>query len=123
MSQLALSGWRAKAPSRASMLRTLLASGRWHSQTALKNVGGDRFGARLFELHNEVDIGSGLTPVHYETRRDEKDGTRVEYRQTDKSHCDICQDEERRRPSVIIARLEAEVQRLLRRVSELESGR
>lgn len=108
MSQLSLSGWRKKAPSRVEQLRSLLADGRWHSQTTLQKVAGFRFGARLFDLHNEFDVGAGRFPVHYAKRTDAIDDSRVSYRQVDKASCDICSDPKHMRPSERIARLEKE---------------
>lgn len=127
MSQLALlsrrTSWREKAPTKSDRLRELLADGRWHSQQSMQQVAGMRFGARLFDLHNEADIATGRMPVHYRKRTDAADDSRVAYQQTDKAHCDICTQEARTRPVDRIRQLEQEIAELRRRLSAFEGGR
>lgn len=131
MSQLSLvtrTGWREKAPSKADRLRELLADGRWHSQQVMERVAGMRYGARLFDLHNDADIAEGLFPVHYRKRIEGGDDSRVSYQQTDKAACDICTQEARAKPSEIIKRqaeeiieLRAELERVRRQLEAVLS--
>lgn len=114
-------GWRERSPSKSSALRELLSDGRRHSQQALQKVAGMRFGARLFDLHNETDFASGFGPLHYEKIRETAGDAQVFYRQTDKAHCDICQQEAREKPATKIARLEAEVLALRDEVRRLRA--
>jgi hypothetical protein len=68
-----------------------------------------RFGARLFDLHNEIDVASGTAPLHYEKEFVGGDDSNVRYRATDKAHCSVCSDEARKRPATVIAELRARV--------------
>jgi hypothetical protein len=103
-----LLGWRAKAPSKAAALRGLLSDGKWHSSVIMERIAGQRFGARLFDLHNSIDMETGATPLHYRKRFVGDDDSHVQYQQTDKAACDICCAESRKRPAQIIAELQAE---------------
>jgi hypothetical protein len=114
--QLPLVGWRTKAKPKAEQLRELLADGRWHGQQALERAAGMRYGARLFDLHNNADLSGGF-PVHYEKRVDGSDDARVRYRQTDKEHCDICTQEARTRPSEVIKRQAQRIEELERELA------
>lgn len=107
-------GWRERSPPKTAALRALLSDGRKHSQQALQRVAGMRFGARLFDLHNETDFGTGQGPLHYEKIRQSEGDAQVFYRQTDKAHCDICSNEERRKPSEVVAALRARLAAALR---------
>jgi hypothetical protein len=115
-------GWRERSPSKASALRALLSDGRRHSQHAMEKVGGMRFGARLFDLHNETDFGAGIGPLHYEKIRETAGDAQVFYRVTDKAHCDICSREANEKPSAKIARLEAENRALREENARLRWG-
>lgn len=114
-------GWRERSPTKTVALRALLSDGRKHSQHALQRVAGMRFGARLFDLHNETDFGAGVGPLHYEKIRETAGDAQVFYRQTDKAHCDICRKEDRRKPSEVIEALKKENAELRARVAELEA--
>ena len=121
MNTSALQAWRVKAPTKKQLLRDLLSDRLWHSQQEMAKASGYRYGAALFDLHNEMDFGSGLAPVHYETRTQGK-STRVEYRATDKAHCDICSNPKHMRPSERIAQLEKENAELRAEVARLRGG-
>jgi hypothetical protein len=75
----------------------------------MKAAGGDRFGARINEIHGATDVGAGLLPFHYQKRFVGADDSHVEYRQVERALCDICRDEDRKKPSQVIAELRAEV--------------
>jgi hypothetical protein len=109
-----LDAWRQKLPTKKAALRELLADGRFHSQQEMARVAGYRFGSALFDIHNELDVGAGVMPVHYEKKTGENDATRVRYRQVDKARCSQCNAEAREKPSDIIKRQAA-------RIAELEA--
>jgi len=99
---------RATYETREERLRKLLEGEAWRSQRQMQAEGGLRYGARLYDAHN------GDEPLHYETKTDPEDESKVFYRAAPKTRCDICQDENRFRPSVALARL-------AQRVAELEA--
>jgi hypothetical protein len=113
-------GWREKSPTKTAALRALLSDGRKHSQQALQRAAGMRFGARLFDAHNEIDFGSGVGPLHYQKIREREDDTQVFYRQVDKAHCDICSKQDRRKPSEVIEAQRKRIQELEVQVERLE---
>lgn len=112
-------GWRERSPSRTAALRALLSDGRRHSQQAMEAAGGQRFGARLFDLHNETDI-NGPGPLHYELIRENAGSAQVFYRQTEKAHCSLCTKDDRRKPSIIIAELRKQIHDLEIRLAYAE---
>lgn len=65
------------ADSKAARLRAHMADGAWYAASALAEVGGTRFAARLFEIRRGTD---GNTPVDYECRAVGGSDTAFEYR-------------------------------------------
>ena len=120
--QLSLSSYRAKLPTKKAALRELLSDMRWHTQQQMVAAAGYRYGAALFDLHNEADFASGR-PVHYQKHVGESDGCRVRYRQVDAAACDICSNPKHLRPSERIAQLEARVAELEAENRVLRGGR
>ncbi len=65
------------ADSKAARLRAFMANGAWYAASALAEVGGTRFAARLFEIRRGADGGQ---PVEYECRAVGGSDTAFEYR-------------------------------------------
>ena len=65
------------ADTKAARLRAYMADGAWDAASALAEVGGTRFAARLFEIRHGTD---GNTPVDYECRAVGGSDTAFEYR-------------------------------------------
>jgi hypothetical protein len=118
--QLSLDAYRQKLPTKKAALRQLLDDGRWHTQQEMAKAAGHRFGAALFELHNEADMAAGTTPLHYQKHVQLSDGTRVRYRRADKDACDICTKEAKQKPSELIAQLRKQIEDLKIRLQYAE---
>lgn len=65
------------ADTKAARLRAYMADGSWYAASALAEVGGTRFAARLFDIRRGTD---GSTPVDYECRAVGGSDTAFEYR-------------------------------------------
>ena len=65
------------ADTKAARLRAYMADGAWYAASALAEVGGTRFAARLFDIRRGTD---GNTPVDYECRPIGDSDTAFEYR-------------------------------------------
>jgi hypothetical protein len=88
----------------------------------MERIAGQRFGARLFDLHNSGDMDANVRPLHYEKRFVGDDDSHVQYRVADKAHCDVCSAETRKRPTQIIEELKAENARLREQLAQIRGG-
>lgn len=107
------------ADTKAARLRAYMADGAWYAASALAEVGGTRFAARLFDIRRGTD---GNTPVDYECRPIGDSDTAFEYRlRFDLPAPDVTK--RRRSASALIKSQAEEIARLQAELAKAIAGR
>lgn len=107
------------ADTKAARLRAYMADGSWYAASALAEVGGTRFAARLFDIRRGTD---GNTPVDYECRPIGDSDTAFEYRlRFDLPAPDVTK--RRRSASALIKQQAEEIARLQAELAKAIAGR
>lgn len=100
----------AKADTKCARLRAFMADGAWYAGSALAEVGGTRFAARLHEIRRGED---GERPVDYECRAIGGSDTAFEYRlRPELPEPELKTQKRRRATSELIRRQAEEIARL-----------